>query len=180
MKKIVLILALIFLPNIVLAQTEAKSVELWFFRQDGCEYCAKAQIFLQTLQTEFPNLIIRDYEVSQDSGNAAVFSLIIDAYGVSDVGVPSFFVGDNFVDGYNDLIANNIRQMVERCSVVDCFSPSEILRNYTPSLDTDKEAGLSWTWIMGIAFVVIMLIAIVAPQKKKMSDDPNSNLNKIE
>ncbi|MFA7662721.1 MAG: hypothetical protein WCX88_02285 [Patescibacteria group bacterium] len=175
MKKVILILALLFLPNLVLAQEKVQPVELWFFRQDGCPYCAQAQIFLQQLKTDFPNLTIRDYEVSQDSGNAAVFSLMIKAYGGEDVGVPAFFIGSSFVDGFNESIGNSVRQTVEQCSAVVCISPGQFLKDYKPSnvVETSK-INISWPWVIGGVCFLIVVVAIFVPHKKV---DKNQDLN---
>lgn len=165
MKKVLLILALLLFPQFTLAQETVHDVELWFFNQNSCPYCAQAKLFLRDLKTEFPNLLVRDYEVEDDSGNAAVFSLMIEAYGIEDVGVPAFFIGDGFIDGYNESIGNSIRQTVEECSSVGCQSPGRFLQDYTPT-DAVEDADIAWPWVIGGGFFVIIIIAMIVPRNK--------------
>lgn len=179
MKRIILILALLFLPLGVLAQDtetndqeagsneEVNSVDLWFFYQEDCSYCQQAKAFLTELQNENPNLIIKKFEVTENTSNRAIFSLLLDIYGVDDSGVPAFFIGDGFVDGYNQAIANTISQRVEHCKYNECISPSQYMIEYNQSGETfeQEEGNFSWTTFLIFVFGLIILVAIFLPRK---------------
>ena len=168
MKKVILILALLLLPSFALAQEQVDPVELWFFYLDSCPYCAQSQIFLEELKGDFPNLIVRSYEVGDNNAdNAAVFSLMLEAYGIEDAGVPAFFMGGNFIDGYDESIGSSIRQIIEQCDSVSCPSPSQFLKNYTP-IEDKKDMDISWPWVIGGGLFLVILISIFIPRKKRV------------
>ncbi|MCG2691492.1 hypothetical protein L6272_01550, partial [Microgenomates group bacterium] len=47
----------------------AAEATLHFFWASGCPHCVKEKVFLDTLKEKYPQLIIKDYEISYDRGN---------------------------------------------------------------------------------------------------------------
>ena len=62
MKKIILFFFFILLlcPFSVLAK-EDESVILYFFHGDGCPHCEAEKEYLDTIQDQYPNLVIKEY-----------------------------------------------------------------------------------------------------------------------
>ncbi|OGG03980.1 hypothetical protein A2W14_05980 [Candidatus Gottesmanbacteria bacterium RBG_16_37_8] len=104
LKKILLFLLLIILllnPLSVLSQNNSK-ITLYFFWTIGCPHCGKEKIFLKSLQEKYPNLEVKDYEISKNKKN---LDLLIEAGKElkADVsGVPFTVVGRNYIIGYRD------------------------------------------------------------------------------
>lgn len=172
MKRLILIFLLValVLPFSVLAQQENKQeinrVELWFFHSDECPYCQQAKGFLSDLKANFPNLEIRQFEVSSDQSNGAIFNMMIDAYGVEDAGVPTFFIGDYYVSGYNEVISSGIVSAVKECSINKCVSPGVYMNNPDKIEKEAENIDVSWEWIVGGLFVIMMIVAVFIPHKK--------------
>ena len=84
----------------ILAQDTGVVMEL--FWAQGCPHCAKEKLFLKELQAKYPNLEIKDYEISQNLTNA----LLLQERGrelKADVsGVPFTVVGKEYISGFRD------------------------------------------------------------------------------
>ena len=88
-------------------------VELVLFWGDGCPPCAAEKRFLADLQADFPDLVIRAYEVWYDDANRQLFVETAAAVGMEARSVPTTFVGDLVWVGYSDAVATDIRAVVE-------------------------------------------------------------------
>ena len=118
-----------------------KSIELYFFYKEGCPYCAEAKPFLENLEKKYPQLKVREFEISGDEKNQKLFFLLADAYGQKIEGVPTIYIGDKVISGFNEMISFQIEQAVQDCiqgvqnegeaGVLPfqlCFSPIEKLK----------------------------------------------------
>ena len=113
-------LRLLFL--LLLAMTAAQAagppaLTIHYFRGDGCPHCEDAGAFFARLAADEPRLIVRDYEVSRDPENRALFQAALQALGVEEGGVPFIFVGDWATLGYHadETTGAEIRRQVVRC-----------------------------------------------------------------
>ena len=118
-------LRLLFL--LLLAMTAAQAagppaLTIHYFRADGCPHCEDAGAFFARLAAEEPRLIVRDYEVSRNPENRALFQAALQALGVEEGGVPFIFVGDWATLGYHAdaTTGTEIRRQVERCLAAPC------------------------------------------------------------
>jgi glutaredoxin len=112
------LLTLFLLPqkNEALAQEKqelsSSSVEIIFFGSPTCPHCLAEKDFLKELKKDYPEVIINEYEFSQ---NIEKINLLYQEYQVpkGQQGlVPATFIGDNFFVGFNNDIANNIKEVV--------------------------------------------------------------------
>jgi glutaredoxin len=90
-------------------------IELYFFYGQGCPHCAKAKPFLESLEKKYPQLKVKSFEVYGDEKNKELFFLLAQAYGREIEGVPTIFIGDKVISGYNELISFQIEQAVQDC-----------------------------------------------------------------
>ncbi len=78
----------------------AGNVTLHLFWSQGCPHCAKEKEFLGTLQTKYPTLTIKEYEITQNKDNAALLSEIGKKLGVTIPGVPFTLIGNKEIVGF--------------------------------------------------------------------------------
>lgn len=105
-----LILSL-FAPGKVRAQ---EKVTLHLFWAYGCPHCQKEKIFLSTLAEKYPELEIRDYEVSSNRLNSALLKETGASLGADVSGVPFTVVGQEYFVGYlsNETTGKKIEEAV--------------------------------------------------------------------
>ena len=102
--------------NEVLAQENKEPsnnpIEIIFFGSPTCPHCSSEKQFLKELKKDHPELIINEYDFSQ---NIEKINLLYQEYQVpkNQQGlVPATFIGNNFFVGFNNSIANNIEEIV--------------------------------------------------------------------
>ncbi len=113
------ILSGIFLFLIFIPVAEAKICAV-YFTGVGCPHCAKTDpVILEDLLKEYPELIIIEYEIYQQTGNAALLYSFDSQYNCG-LGVPLIiFNKETHIIG--DLpILENIRSTIERIKENDC------------------------------------------------------------
>jgi thiol-disulfide isomerase/thioredoxin len=131
-------------PNTASAQRAEHPATIYFFYGKGCPHCAEEAVFLEKLQSEFPALTVRDFEIWYNAKNAALAGDIAQAMGVRSGGVPLTFVGERVINGYfNDQTSGaDIRRAVEYYAVLGDPDPVGALiaakQTMTPS---DTEAS---------------------------------------
>lgn len=87
----------LFIPAKIEAQ---EKVSLHLFWSYGCPHCQKEKIFLAKLVEKYPQLEIKDYEVSSSQTNAALLKKAGDSLGVNVSGVPFTVIGQEYFVGY--------------------------------------------------------------------------------
>ena len=105
-----------------------EKITLYFFYGKGCPHCSKEEIFLKRLETKYPQLAVKSYEVRYNKENAKLFTEIAGAYGTRTEGVPTTFIGDfRPLVGYsNDEITGKvIEDRVKSCAIFGCVDPIE-------------------------------------------------------
>lgn len=118
-----------FLGSSISAQT-ARPIELYFFYGQGCPHCAEAKPFLENLEKRYPQLKIKTFEVYRDEKNKELFSIFLKAYGRKPEGVPTIFLGEKVIVGYNESISFQIEQAIQDCLTLFCPSPIEKLKAF--------------------------------------------------
>lgn len=118
-KKILLVSTLFFLFSPLINSgvkaeeiSEKSSVEINFFGSPTCPHCLAEKDFLKKLKKDYPEIIINEYEFSQ---NIEKINSLYQEYQVpkNQQGlVPATFIGDNFFIGFNDDVAKNIKEIV--------------------------------------------------------------------
>lgn len=128
--KIILVLFLwvLFFVNLkwVFAQ---KKVEIYFFWGQGCPHCAQEKPFLEKMKEKYPHLVVKDFEVYYSKENQELFQKVAQAYNTQAEGVPTTFIGKEFVVGFGseETTGKEIENLVQKCLQDQCPSPGEIL-----------------------------------------------------
>jgi cytochrome c biogenesis protein CcdA/glutaredoxin len=100
-------------------------VEVVLFWGDGCPHCEVEREFLEDLRSDYPDLVIRDYEVWGNAANLQLFVETAAAAGVDARAVPTTFIGDRVWVGFSSATADEIRAVVEASALGEEIVPSE-------------------------------------------------------
>lgn len=98
-------------------------VIIYLFWGATCPYCHAEREFLAELQTQYPDVVIREYEVYHDEGNRVYWAQMLAAHGLEPSGVPTTFIGDRVWIGFADSIAVQIESAVIACQRDACPDP---------------------------------------------------------
>jgi len=127
MKSLLAKLLLLFLvgfflfPSFTQAQ-ESAPVYLTLFYGDGCPHCAKEEAFLDKLEEEFPNLVVRRLEVWYNQDNIKLMQETGKELGVNIRGVPFTVIGEETISGYlnDETTGSRIRNIIKEHSTTGC------------------------------------------------------------
>ncbi len=162
-----LIVAFIFFLALPVAVSAAgKPVELYFFEGQGCPHCARMKSYLDGLKADYPNLIIKDFEVYFNSENQDLFGRMAAAYGSDAEGVPTLFIGEEAIRGQ---AYEALKNAVIKCSEEGCISPADKLEsgsantntviNTSENADTNQSSSGSQKKNEMVGWIVIGFIA---------------------
>src|SRR4030066_981739 len=76
------------------------TVNIYFFWAETCPHCAKEKIFLNNLKKEDPNIIVNNYEVSENQKNSELLKVIGEKHNINVAGVPITIIGKDCLTGY--------------------------------------------------------------------------------
>ena len=98
-------------------------VRLFMFHSETCPHCKEELKFLETLKSKYPNLEVREYEVTQDFKNQNLYKKAVEHYNLSG-GVPTNIIGDKIIIGFDsaDKIGKDIEKNIQDCSTQICSS----------------------------------------------------------
>jgi thiol-disulfide isomerase/thioredoxin len=103
------------------AENDTGDPTIYFFWGEGCPHCAAAKPFLASLQEEYPQLEVQDYEVYNDLENREIFTAMADKWDFEVSGVPTFFLGeDHWVGFAENPIGDELEQAVAACVASGC------------------------------------------------------------
>ena len=121
------VLGLVFWTTPVQAQTPAPEnpVYVYLFWGDGCPHCAAAKPFLESLPTNYPNVIYQSFEIYNDQDNLHFFANMAEKYEIEQLGVPTIFVGPYFVQGYSGELDQQLIDVIIYCSQNGCIDAAE-------------------------------------------------------
>ncbi len=82
------------------ARAKEESVTIHFFWSNGCPHCAKEKIFLESLKQKYPQIVIKDYEITGSRENLELLEKTGEKLATDVSGVPFTVVGDHYFLGY--------------------------------------------------------------------------------
>lgn len=80
----------------------ANTVNIYFFRGEGCPHCAKEEIFLEELKSRYPSMKVSDYEVWYNKNNQELLTKVAEKLNVKVSGVPFTIIGDKTFFGFSE------------------------------------------------------------------------------
>ena len=107
------------IPHSMVQQSETPVV-IYFFWGDGCPHCAAAKPVLEKMVQENPRLELRSFEVYKDTEGVQFFSALMSEIGSEPRYVPTFIIGDQIIEGYNDEIQLELESTIDACLANPC------------------------------------------------------------
>lgn len=104
----------VFLGFAAPAPAANDTVDIYFFRGEGCSHCAAEEPYLNYLNQDVykGKLNIHEYEVWYNEENAALAETFCEAYGEASNGVPMTFIGTHYISGYTDDMQMTFREAI--------------------------------------------------------------------
>jgi cytochrome c biogenesis protein CcdA/glutaredoxin len=97
-----------------------KEVAIYFFWAYGCSYCEKAQVFLDDLVRDNPEVRIHKFEVYLNADNRIYYQDFLEAMGRTPQGLPTIVIGDQVWVGFQPDYKAEIINAVKHCSTNGC------------------------------------------------------------
>ncbi len=94
-----------------------RSVQVYYFWQDGCPHCARAMAFLPSLEERWPSVSVQSFEVSRVGHASDLYRLTVLRLGIERPAVPLIVVGERYFLGYDrdETSGRAISQAVGEC-----------------------------------------------------------------
>ena len=94
----------------IVGEKKSDVVTIYFFYSSACPHCKKENKYLDTLEEERKDIVIKRYEVTSSSTNSEYLSKAKERLGVTSQGVPFTVIGDHYYQGYSDGIGTKIKR----------------------------------------------------------------------
>jgi glutaredoxin len=171
MRKIILVIFFLTIIFPIVGRAAGNPVELYFFEGQGCPHCARMTSYLEGLKADYPNLVVKNFEVYFNKDNQNLFAKMAAVYNSDSSSIPVIFIGDQVIRGED---YEGVKNAVDKCSTeVVCASPADKLgaadinSNTNVSVNTDgKNEVVGWV-VIGAVVVFGALMIYLAIKRKK-------------
>ena len=161
-KKSIVLLVVAFLSFLAIPfkTNAATPVTIYFFRGEGCGYCAAAESFFDSLKEddEYKDLfVVKDFEVWKNQDNADFAEEVADKMGDSLGGVPYIIIGDETWTGYTDTYDDAIKAQIKEIAADDNYVDplAEMVANYEANIpEEDNNSLISIALLVGVVAVI--------------------------
>ena len=128
------------------SQDDVKEVVILFFWGDGCPHCLAEKPFLEELEKQNPQVVVKDFEVYNSSENRDFLLAMGEAMKFEVTGVPVTIIGEKVWVGFGDTTKVELSQAVEQCLLAGCPDPAQRLGLESPvSAETGGSIpGIVW------------------------------------
>lgn len=146
-------------------------VNVYFFRGDGCSYCASAEEFFESIQDEYGqyfNLV--DFETWNDAGNAILLENVAEYLGQEVEGVPYIVIGKQTWNGYASDYDESIKKAIKDEFEKDVTSRDNIIAEVKAKIKNDEENKNYTSDIIAVVLIVLVIgagtVGIIYARKK--------------
>jgi len=135
-------------------------VEIYFFWAQGCPHCATAKSFLEKMQKKYPMITIISLPILHNRQNQQLFNLMARAYAVKGSGVPAFFIGNNYLIGFDSEfnIGRQIETQIIKCLNSYCPSPVDKLKSRLEKTQPKKHNKTIKSVTVGAIILILTFI----------------------
>jgi len=115
---------------------ETHPVRIYMFYGETCPVCARAKPFLESLVEKYDGVELKLYEIYYDQPNHEIFEKMAAKFGFEPSGVPTIFIGEYHLVGYNEELNSQIEGVVVNCLAAGCPDAGEGV--ITPAAETPQ------------------------------------------
>jgi len=160
-------IGLVLASNFLMAQEVSpiqsnEQVEIYFFYSSSCPYCAQARVLLADLKKNNKWLVVKEYEVSQNTANSELFEQFLLAYNqdLSTSGVPAFFISKSLMMGFDEGVETWLEHKLNICKLEGCVNPLSIVQANHINDKIDKDINNKYIWGVGLGVVVLAAVGL--------------------
>ena len=165
---LLLILTLLILPFAVNAEEtessaeesskEVEKVNVYFFRGEGCSYCAAAEKWFDEISDEYGEKFkVVDYETWNSQENMDLMNEVAKARGETADGVPYIIVGNKSWNGFADDYKESIISQIEEEYKLDADSRYDIMQLIDGIGNDDSKKDSTGSDVL---FIIISVIIV--------------------
>lgn len=119
-------------PAPVNKTSQTTAVNLYLFWAHGCSACEKAQISLDSMIKDYPQVNIVRYEVYLDGENRKIYKSFLDALQQPPQGLPTIIVGNGIWTGFQPAYTSEIKEAIDICILQGCPDINQNLNSSQP------------------------------------------------
>lgn len=164
---LLLLLALLFIPLAVYAEdgessdadNEKEKINIYFFRGDGCSYCAQAEAWFKEIEDEYgEKFMIVDYETWNNQENYELMNKVAEARGETAEGVPYIIIGNKSWNGFDESYKESMLAQIDSEYKKDKDSRYDIMKllDVINKRTIEKDSGVSSDVVAIIAIVFVV------------------------
>jgi len=149
---------------------------IYLFWGEGCSHCAITKPYLENLQSKYPGVELKAYEVYYVEENQNYFLELTTKYGFEPSAVPTFFIGNYYSVGYSPELDIKIEAILQQCLKYGCPDPGVDEISKTPStiLAATLEDIMAVTSVMpGASTTEITPVATTLADAATIIDEPS-------
>jgi len=148
-KELILISALaLLLTGLVFPQpssddsTGSNKITIYFFWGQGCPHCTAMKPYIGKITAKYPQIEVRSMEIFNNEENSKLFDETAQAYGKTATLVPTTFIADQMIEGYNGIITENkIEAIIAKCTQDECTNPDQMLVEFRSGLTSSTSTS---------------------------------------
>jgi cytochrome c biogenesis protein CcdA/glutaredoxin len=84
-----------------------------YFYQVGCQSCSRAEYDIQYAQSQYPQLVVREFDVQEEAALAEWLGKRLDVPEEKRLATPALFVGDDYLIG-SDITSSAVLELAEK------------------------------------------------------------------
>lgn len=157
--------------------TPEMPVYIYLFWGEGCPHCAKAKPYFEDLQTRYPGVVLKTFEVYNNQENQWLFVRMAQKYGLEQLAVPAIFIGPYYLLGYSEELNGDIEKVVVYCLQNGCADPGEGVGG-PPAGITPTPSSSARSTVSATPFITNTPTPIPA-EPPTIPADPPGDLNQI-
>lgn len=202
LKLIVIVLLAVMLFPFCVSAKEKEPIKVHIFRGDGCQFCAAALNFFESIEDEYGSYFdLVEHEVWSNQDNAALMTDVAAYFDDKVEGIPYIIIGEKTFQGYAESYDEDIKAAIKESYDSGNFEDIvEQIANGTLKAD-EKEKNNNTTTIIIIAVALIGFVAlfyfardekvveeevieeakkeeVVTPKKEEVKTTPKKNTTK--
>ncbi|HPF42132.1 MAG TPA: hypothetical protein PLP02_01275 [Bacillota bacterium] len=121
-------------------------VNLYFFYDITCGHCQEEDAYLSLLESEYPDIVVNRYELSESDYNLALYDSVRETFGKSMSLTPLLVIGGVALTGFSEQTETDIVSLIERyTTATDYVDVTEKIIN-GETVDRDDIEYLRFSW----------------------------------